>query len=128
MASEDRIPVLSFKDEPTRAGARSASDRVGAFANDHHLAAALQKRVTSVVGDVVDTLAGAVPQPPAQMWIEADIELGNLQLVITHEVDCAASVEELKPFLAVIGERCDGFAVNRQTATVVEVWACFKLV
>jgi hypothetical protein len=123
----DDVPVLSFEDDPTSAGARTAADRVNAFAAEHKLPAALRERLTGVVTDVVETLAGAVREPPERVCVEADIEVGNLQLVITHQADSQASVEELRPFLAAIGERCDDFSIKRRSATAVEVWACFLL-
>jgi hypothetical protein len=114
MGDDALVPVLTLDVDDSHDGPTSIADRVTEFARSH----GVEEQVRTPLGAAVADVAGLLP---GSKHVDADVTERDVQVVITHAA--GDRLPALRPRLAEIGARCDGFAVERVGAEL-EVWLC----
>jgi hypothetical protein len=103
--------VPSFSSE-----AAGVLEPLDAFARDHGVSDGVRARLAAAAASVLERAQATL--------VEADIDQGNLQVVLTCEL---ASLDDARTRLAGINHDCDGFSIERRAPATIEVWICFAL-
>jgi hypothetical protein len=119
------VPWFTADVEPTPEGGREAAGRLDGFAARHHVGARARCGIAAIAIDVVDALSSeqATGSP---VTVEADIDQGNVQVVITQEHGSSTSLDAAVGRLRTIGEQSERFDVRRAGAAV-EAWICLPV-
>ena len=133
MTLEARLPVpyLSLRLVSTAASVAEARRRVGAFAVEHGAGDAARARIQLAVSEaaanaVVHAYPDAIPGP---ILIDADVEDGELELVVADEGRgfTDAPAPGLGLGLALVRAGALAFEVRDRPGGGVELWASFGL-
>jgi hypothetical protein len=116
------VPWFTADIEPTLAGASGAAIQLDSFAGRYGVNPDVRHRLAALTIKVVTALGDA--RPP--VTLEADIDQGNLQVVLTQQRESGGSVKSALARLASLGHDDDGFDARRDGGAV-EVWICLPL-
>jgi hypothetical protein len=127
MARSGRIAVPWFTAdvEPTAAGARDAAAQLDGFGARHGVDAHVRRGLVAMAVEVIEAIGtdGAAGGP---VTIEADIDQGDVQVVITQVGQSRAAVDAAVRRLRAIGDQSERFDVRRAGAAA-EAWICLPL-
>jgi hypothetical protein len=113
------VPWFTADIEPTPAGASAAATQLDGFAHRYGVGPDVRRRLGAITIEVVTALADA----RTPVTLEADIDQGSLQVVLTQERD---SVNGALARLATLARHGEGFDARRDGGAV-EVWICLPL-
>lgn len=116
------VPWFTAEVEPTVAGARDAAAQLDGFAARHHVGAEVRRGLAARVVAVVETLGGG----GGGVTLEADIDQGDVQVVITQARHSPAAADAVVRHLRAIGDQSGRFDVRRAGAAA-EAWICVPL-
>jgi hypothetical protein len=116
------VPWFTADIEPSLAGASAAASQLDSFAGRYGVSPDVRRRLAALTIRVVTALGDARPL----VTLEADIDQGSLQVVLTQERDSRASVKAALARLATLAHDGEGFDARRDGGAV-EVWICLPL-
>jgi hypothetical protein len=127
MARSGRIAIPWFTAEvdPTPAGAREAGAQLDGFAARHGVEADARHGLAAMVVEVIEALdiEGAAG---GRATLEADIDQGDVQVVITQVCQSPAAADAVVRRLRAIVDQSERFDVRRAGAAA-EAWICIPL-
>jgi hypothetical protein len=116
------VPWFTTDVEPTLAGASAAAIQLDGFAGRYGVSPEVRRRLSAITIKVVTALGDERPQ----VTLEADIDQGNVQVVLTQARDSGVSVKAALARLATLEHDGAGFDARRDGGAV-EVWLCLPL-
>jgi hypothetical protein len=127
MARSHRIAVPWFtaEVEPTPAGGREAAAQLDGFAARHRVGADVRTGLAARVVEVIEAL-GSEDAAGGRVTLEADIDQGDVQVVITQVRQSPAAIDAVVRRLRAIGDQSERFDVRRAGAAA-EAWICVPL-
>jgi hypothetical protein len=116
------VPWFTADIDPTLGGASAAAIQLDSFAGGYGVSPDVRRRLAAITIRVVTALGDARPR----VTLEADIDQGSLQVVLTQERDSGVSAKAALARLATLAHDGEGFAARRDGGSV-EVWICLRL-
>jgi hypothetical protein len=116
------VPWFTADVEPSAAGASAAAIQLDGFAGRYGISPDLRGRLAGIMTRVVTALGDA----RALVTLEADIDQGSLQVVLTQQLGSRDSVNAALARLATLTHDGEGFDARRDGGAV-EVWICLRL-
>jgi hypothetical protein len=116
------VPWFAADIDPTPAGASAAASQLDGFAGRYGVGPDVRRRLTAITIKVVTALGDA----STPVTLEADIDQGNLQVVLTQQRDSRAAVQAALARLPTLTHDGEGFDARRDGGAV-EAWICLPL-
>jgi hypothetical protein len=119
------VPWFTAEVEPTAAGAREATAQLDGVAARHGVGADARQGLAAMVAEVIDAL-GSEDAADGPATLEADIDQGDVQVVITQVRRSPAAADALVRRLRASLDQSERFDVRR-AGTAAEAWICVPL-
>jgi anti-sigma regulatory factor (Ser/Thr protein kinase) len=124
------VPFVAFRVEALAASVGQIRRRVVDFAAEHGAGPVERGAIALAISEAAaNAVVHAYPDVPGPIYVEADVEDGDLEVVIADDGQgfTTARSYRLGAGLAVVARSCAAYAIRERRPQGVELWMRFPL-